>query len=417
MDLLGKGSGWRGPLIAALAVVAVFLAVRWASGGGPAQGSPGACSWSRPPASAVPDAEVVTVVDRSRSTPPGLGRALAGELEKAVGEGAVVSLGGFDGGVRTSWVLSRVQTAGDDVNDMRRELHRKRVIECLRQSVDGVAATPPAIQGSNPLAALSQAGKRLDPSVPHRTIVLATDGLANLGCADLRRLRDAIGDRGQLDPIVEGCRRSGELPRLAGVEVELVGIGLQGPGQPEPGSTAQLAWLEELWQRLCDATGATCSRSNETPPAGSPPRPARGARDPVVSFPQLEVATGPDGAKTITLAGSMLFFATDSAELSAGAAAVIRRAAEVIRDVPAALVTVAGYTDARGTEAHNQDLSKRRAARVGAALLAEGVHGVTAVGYGEARPRCVPQYHPDHSPDLGAMACNRRVVITARPGR
>jgi outer membrane protein OmpA-like peptidoglycan-associated protein len=71
---------------------------------------------------------------------------------------------------------------------------------------------------------------------------------------------------------------------------------------------------------------------------------------------------------------------------------------------------VEGHTDSQGTDAHNLDLSQRRAESVRAALLARGYDAsrVQAVGIGEARPVA------DNNTAEG-RANNRRVEIIIQP--
>ncbi len=78
-----------------------------------------------------------------------------------------------------------------------------------------------------------------------------------------------------------------------------------------------------------------------------------------------------------------------------------------LRDNPGVRVSIDGYTDSRGSDAHNQDLSERRAASVRAAF---DQMGVTAArfrvrGHGEADP-VAPNTTAEN------MHRNRRVEIT-----
>ena len=68
-------------------------------------------------------------------------------------------------------------------------------------------------------------------------------------------------------------------------------------------------------------------------------------------------------------------------------------------------IEVAGHTDARGPDAYNLDLSRRRAETVRRYLLDRGVTNVlTARGYGEREPIA------DNGTETG-RAENRRVVL------
>ena len=68
-----------------------------------------------------------------------------------------------------------------------------------------------------------------------------------------------------------------------------------------------------------------------------------------------------------------VLFATDSDVLRPGAIERLRPLAGYLRANPGVRVAIDGHTDSRGTDAHNQDLSERRAASVREALDEMGV--------------------------------------------
>jgi len=113
---------------------------------------------------------------------------------------------------------------------------------------------------------------------------------------------------------------------------------------------------------------------------------------------------------SVALASDVLF-ATDSATLSPKAQAVLGRAAADVKTARGSgTLQVIGYTDDTGANAHNVDLSKRRAAAVAAAmkpLLAAGVQLPTS-GKGEADPVAT-----NETP--AGRALNRRVGIVFAP--
>lgn len=101
---------------------------------------------------------------------------------------------------------------------------------------------------------------------------------------------------------------------------------------------------------------------------------------------------------------SSAHFDFDSAKLSSEAAESINASLEAISAAP---VTVAGYTDATGPEAYNQQLSERRANTVANHLSEQGVdlNNITVVGHGEANPVA-------SNDTKEGRAENRRVTIT-----
>ena len=113
----------------------------------------------------------------------------------------------------------------------------------------------------------------------------------------------------------------------------------------------------------------------------------------------------PRGA-TLTLSQDVLF-ATDSDVLRPGALDRLRPLADYLRSEPGVRVAIDGYTDSRGSQAHNQDLSERRAASVRNALDEMGV----------TRARFSVQGHGENDPvatnaTAAGMRQNRRVEVT-----
>ena len=101
-----------------------------------------------------------------------------------------------------------------------------------------------------------------------------------------------------------------------------------------------------------------------------------------------------------------LAFGFDSAELTEQDKAMLDQLIFAMRQLPTIRGTVAGYTDSRGAEAYNQNLSERRANAVKDYLEAANLTDAEfiAVGYGEANPV------GDNATEEG-RAANRRVVL------
>ena len=113
----------------------------------------------------------------------------------------------------------------------------------------------------------------------------------------------------------------------------------------------------------------------------------------------------PRGA-TLTLSEDVLF-ATDSDVLRPGAIDRLRPLAGYLRSNGGVRVSIDGFTDSRGSDAHNQDLSERRAASVRAAFDAMGVTRArfSVAGHGEANPVAT-------NATAAGMRQNRRVEVT-----
>lgn len=108
---------------------------------------------------------------------------------------------------------------------------------------------------------------------------------------------------------------------------------------------------------------------------------------------------------TVTFKSDYLF-AVDSSVLQAGAYDEIDRVAKVLNKYPQTTIQIAGHTDSTGSEAHNMQLSQRRADAVKNALIGKGVASarMTTIGYGESKPVA------DNKTDAGRQQ-NRRVEI------
>ncbi len=98
-------------------------------------------------------------------------------------------------------------------------------------------------------------------------------------------------------------------------------------------------------------------------------------------------------------------FDTDRASLKAQSFAVLDGAVATLKLNPDLRIEVAGHTDNRASDAHNLDLSQRRAETVRGYLQEHGASNVLgAKGYGESSPL-------DTNDTVAGRAANRRVVL------
>jgi outer membrane protein OmpA-like peptidoglycan-associated protein len=113
----------------------------------------------------------------------------------------------------------------------------------------------------------------------------------------------------------------------------------------------------------------------------------------------------PQGA-TLTLQEEVLF-RTDSAELRPGAVERLQPLASYLRANPGVRVAIVGHTDSRGSDAHNQQLSERRAESVRIAFDEMGVTRARfrVEGRGESEPTAT-------NATTAGMRLNRRVEVT-----
>jgi outer membrane protein OmpA-like peptidoglycan-associated protein len=126
---------------------------------------------------------------------------------------------------------------------------------------------------------------------------------------------------------------------------------------------------------------------------------------------QLKATPTPRGL-VLTL-GDVLFD-TGRAELNPGAGRKLDQLAQFLAEHKDRLVQIDGFTDSVGTDAYNEDLSRRRADAVKSALLSRGVDfaRIGTVGYGKAYPVA-------SNNESGGRQLNRRVevVIGGNDGR
>jgi outer membrane protein OmpA-like peptidoglycan-associated protein len=118
---------------------------------------------------------------------------------------------------------------------------------------------------------------------------------------------------------------------------------------------------------------------------------------------QLKATPTPRGS-VMTL-GDVLFD-TGRAELKPGAARKLDQLVQFLAEHPERRVQIDGFTDSVGSDSYNEELSRRRADSVKAALLSRGVDAsrVSTEGYGKAYPVA-------NNSDSGGRQLNRRVEV------
>jgi OmpA-OmpF porin, OOP family len=105
----------------------------------------------------------------------------------------------------------------------------------------------------------------------------------------------------------------------------------------------------------------------------------------------------------------VLYFVEATDQFTPESQALVDQVLVAIASRPAPELTVAGHTDAVGTDQYNDALSLRRAERVRVLLIARGIapDRIRAIGRGKREPRVT-------TPDGVAEPRNRRVEITVR---
>jgi len=86
---------------------------------------------------------------------------------------------------------------------------------------------------------------------------------------------------------------------------------------------------------------------------------------------------------------SDILFSIDSATITPTSRGALEEVAGVLMEYPKTAVVIQGHTDSTGSEAHNQDLSERRAGSVKSFLVGRSVNQerMAVVGHGEGAPQ------------------------------
>jgi outer membrane protein OmpA-like peptidoglycan-associated protein len=132
-------------------------------------------------------------------------------------------------------------------------------------------------------------------------------------------------------------------------------------------------------------------------------------------FPESAIRSETAAAIEVTLPADILFD-FDKAEVRPTAQKALREVADLIREKAGRPVTIQGYTDALGKDAHNQALSEQRANSVKAWLVTKEALSAarfTTAGFGPRSP-VAPNRKPDGSDDPDGRQLNRRVTLIIR---
>lgn len=324
-------------------------------------------------------------------------------IAKAVKNRASVQLGTFDGTSASVQLRQVLATDSGAQNPDNQATDSSTATSCLGEAVRSVIDGPPGQPGSDVLGAVEAAKAALAGQEGEKNIVLVTDGIANVGCADLRNL--AIGKDSEIDRVADSC--AAREPDLHGYTLTLLGVGHPAAGQPLPGSGA-LGWLNSLWGTLCSRMHAdVCHVSTAPTPrlAADSDVVAPDVTDPTVTFPP---DSGLAQAAHVLHVSSDVLFAPNSWVISPTGLRMLVAALDGV-DL-STKIEVDGYTEAQSTPDENQKLAQHRADAVWQALVDLGAKNVKAVGFATTAPHC-----PGGTDDQ-ARQCNRRVDIKIGDG-
>ncbi len=127
---------------------------------------------------------------------------------------------------------------------------------------------------------------------------------------------------------------------------------------------------------------------------------------PDVSQVEMQGPKGGTQDHLTATAGDRVFFAYDSAELTAMARQSLRKQADWMKEFGGVKVTVEGHCDERGTREYNLALGERRASAAKNYLVALGVESsrLKTISYGKERPAVL-------GAGEGSWSLNRRSVL------
>jgi peptidoglycan-associated lipoprotein len=128
--------------------------------------------------------------------------------------------------------------------------------------------------------------------------------------------------------------------------------------------------------------------------------------------------TGRDGSATpgshrdfAVNVGDIVYFTSDSSDLTPEATAILQKQAQWLQQYPQYTITVEGHADERGTREYNIALGARRSTTVRNFLAQNGINGsrIRTISYGKERPVAVCN-------DISCWSQNRRAqtVLNSR---
>lgn len=148
--------------------------------------------------------------------------------------------------------------------------------------------------------------------------------------------------------------------------------------------------------RLCALFGALVLASTVSACLGQDPEPQEyelgGTAATGSTLGQTAAGEGPSAGETngsdfVSFAGDVVYFSGDSAALSEGAKATLRKQISWLNRHPGTRVLIEGHADEWGTLQHNLSLGARRAVTVKTYLLRNGLRArrVQTLSYGKER--------------------------------
>ena len=248
------------------------------------------------------------------------------------------------------------------------------------------------------------------PTVTHQLVAIPVSSLGQWRVAPLpsmqqpwstaavKRPHFRTADR-LLRPHERGCgARIGRGTRLPDEE------GLSQMPQMTKAATTGLSALLRLGVIAGAALLLPACANKQMQPDSAQLGPGGGAGGPITPGTQRDFATN---------VGDIVYFSTDSVDLTPEAEQTLQKQAQWLRQYPQFTITVEGHADERGTREYNIALGARRATTVRNYLARSGINAsrMRTISYGKERPVAVCD-------DISCWSQNRRAqtVLNARVG-
>ena len=137
-----------------------------------------------------------------------------------------------------------------------------------------------------------------------------------------------------------------------------------------------------------DSSSSSTTASSSASTSGSGSASSSSSASSASSSSSSSSAASDDVDSKLAAVGNTVYFAFDSAALTAEAQGTLTRQAALLKMNPSATVTIEGHCDERGTREYNLALGERRASASRDFLLAQGVDAarVRIISYGKERP-------------------------------
>jgi len=198
---------------------------------------------------------------------------------------------------------------------------------------------------------------------------------------------------------------------LAEVQADIAQLAKQAADAKQRNQMANARTQEQMRNQLGSATAQLAAQRQEL----DAERQARGeaerrAADTRAALERIAAVRADSRGVIVTLPGGVLF-ASGKSDLLGTAKSKLSDVATVLAKDPNAKLTVEGYTDSRGSDQLNNDLSAKRAEAVRSFLVSKGIPAANIVAEGHGKDQPIA----DNATAEG-RANNRRVEIVVKAG-